>query len=232
MWPVLVTLFTTSGIYQVLSPSPVWVLLLAMSAAFLRPWVVLVASAFFPLRWSFLRCWSVSGPPECAFYLLWLYTGRDGLGSRSSSACRLFLLCGSLFVRTFCSRLSSRCGSKVSAGSGFMPGASPAFPQAIWFLYRCGCLGVSGQMAFVEDSLPFVVGHFSRLVSLFGFPLPVLHWLESRFSAVAPFLTRTPPVLLRGFSVQCYRRCSVFVFRACHPALSFAIPSLFQLGHF
>ena len=79
---------------------------------------------------------------------MWLPTGLDAPGFRTSSSCRCPLRSFFAIVLTSCACLSLDFSTRVSTGSGFMPGDSPAAHQGCRILLCC-----SGAVFFGAPSI-------------------------------------------------------------------------------
>ena len=133
--------------------------------AFLQIWDSLRAYAFPPV--AVIRVLSrSSGHPRGRDSLLWLSTGLSALSFRTWSSSRWLLQCSYRPVYTSCSWLGLVIYTRISVGSGFMPGASPALSMSSWLLLRYRGAVCTGAPSILARSVSGTLVHLSWVVSL------------------------------------------------------------------
>ena len=131
LWPVQIVFFATSATHRgSIYFSPFRDPRSAGKDAFLQYWEGLQAYAFHPV--AVIRVFSrSSGPPRGRNSLLWLSTGLSALGFRTWSSSRWLLQWSYRPVQTSCACLGLVISTRISVGSGFMPGDSSAFQEQL-----------------------------------------------------------------------------------------------------
>ena len=133
--------------------------------AFLQIWDSLRAYAFPPV--AVIRVLSrSSGHPRGRDLLLWLSTGLSALSFRTWSSSRWLLQWSYRPVYTSCSWLGLVISTRISVGSGFMPGASPALSKSSWLLLRYRGAVCTGAPSILARSVSGTLVHLSWVVSL------------------------------------------------------------------
>ena len=137
----------------------------ACTDAFLQIWDSLRAYAFPPV--AVIRVLSrSSGHPRGRDSLLWLSTGLSALSFRTWSSSRWLLQWSYRPVYTSCSWLGLVISTRISVGSGFMPGASPALSKSSWLLLRYSGAVCTGAPSILARSVSGPMVHLSWVVSL------------------------------------------------------------------
>ena len=93
-------------------------------------------------------------------------TGPSALGSRPWSSFRWLLQCSCRPVQTSCACLGLVTSTRISVGSGFMPGDTLAIYQSRWLLLRCRGAVFAGAPSILARSVSGTVVHLSWVVSL------------------------------------------------------------------
>ena len=119
------------------------------------------------LQWLSFRVFSrLSEPPRGRNSLSCIPTGPSALGSRPWSSFRWLLQCSCRPVQTSCACLGLVISTRISVGSGFMPGDTPAIYQSRWLLLRCRGAVFAGAPSILALSVSGTVVHLSWVVSL------------------------------------------------------------------
>ena len=161
LWPVQIDLFATSDNHRCSFTSPLSGIRSQQARTpFSSPGTAIRLMRF--LWWLSFRVLSrSSGPPRGRSSLLWLPTGLNALGFRTWSSCRWLLPWSSRPVQTSCACLGLVISTRISVGSGFMPGDSPAIYQSRWLLLRCSRASFTGAPSILTRSVSSPVVHLS-----------------------------------------------------------------------
>ena len=166
LWPVQIVLFATSANHRCsIYFSPFRDPRSAGTDAFLQFWDGLQAYAFPPVA-VIPRVLVKLRASRGRNSLSWLPTGLSALGSRTWSSFRWLLQCSYRPVQTSCACLGLVISTRISVGSGFMPGDSPAISQSRWLLLRCSGAVFTGAQSILACSVSGTVVHLSWVVSL------------------------------------------------------------------
>ena len=95
----------------------------------------------------------------------WLHTGPGALGSPTCSSFRWLLQWSCRAVKTSCACLGLVIFTRISVGSGFMPGDSPAIYQSRWLLLRSSGAVFAGAPSILARSISGAMVHLSCVVS-------------------------------------------------------------------
>ena len=162
LWPVQIVLFATSAIHRCLIYfSPFRDPRSAGTDAFLQSWDGLQAYAFPPVAVIPRVLTKLRASKGTVLTLVTPHWAQ-----RPWSSFRWLLQGSCRPVQTSCACLGLVISTRISVGSGFMPGDTPAIYQCSWLLLRCRGAVFAGAPSILARSVSGTVVHLSWVVSL------------------------------------------------------------------